>query len=121
MEEQGCTYVAINSMYRDTMSLYPDFTAKEWVLLGHLKLILGSRKQDDDGFTYDFVSQNGLRYHIVNHGWLRETLAPFGLGNEKTLQRSLNLITEADPPLLEKAYKDTHTVIKIVGYRLTYF
>lgn len=121
MEEQGCTYVAINSMYRDTMSLYPDFTAKEWVLLGHLKLILGSRKQDDDGFTYDFTAHDGLRYHIVNHGWLRETLAPFGLGNEKTLQRSLNLIMEADPPLLKKAYKDTHTVVKIVGYRLTDF
>ena len=121
MEEQGCTYVAINSMYRDTMSLYPDFTAKEWVLLGHLKLILGSRKQDDDGFTYDFTAHDGLRYHIVNHGWLRETLAPFGLGNEKTLQRSLNLIMEADPPLLKKAYKDTHTVVKIVGYRFTDF
>ena len=121
MEEQGCTYVAINSMYRDTMSLYQDFTAKEWVLLGHLKLILGSRKQDDDGFTYDFTAHDGLRYHIVNHGWLRETLAPFGLGNEKTLQRSLNLIIGADPPLLEKAYKETHTVVKIVGYRLTDF
>jgi len=119
MGVQGCMYVGGRNMVRSIQLEYPELTAKEWVLLGFIRSLIKDSEEDDEGNTYEFIGADGRKYHQTSHRFLSVSLAAYGLGNIRTLQRSLNAIIEQKPPLLQKAYKNMDGYKKLVGYRFT--